>query len=205
MKKVVELGVESRDGGGTVLQSRSGLLRGEERDDLSGRRQIAQLFAETRTSLYRYLVSIGIRPSQADDVIQEAFVRFYQQLEAGTKIKNPRAWLFRVAHNLCVSLQRVERRLVSVPGGLYEGEATGSFGARIDSQSNPEELYLKGERMKRMEAGMSQLTQPQRQCLYLRAEGLRYREIAVVLGIGISSVGEHIQRAIVRLTGEIND
>ncbi len=93
MKKVVELGVESRDGGGTVLQSRSGLLQGEERDDLSGRRQIAQLFAETRTSLYRYLVSIGIRPSQADDVIQEAFVRFYQQLEAGTKIKNPRVTL----------------------------------------------------------------------------------------------------------------
>src|ERR1035441_294031 len=136
MKKVVEFGVESRDGGDTVLQSRSGLLRGEERDDLSGRRQIAQLFAETRTSLYRYLVSIGSRPNQADDVIQEAFVRFYQQLEAGTKIENPRAWLFRVARNLCVSLQRVERRLVSVPG-LYEGEATGSFGARIDSQSNP--------------------------------------------------------------------
>jgi RNA polymerase sigma-70 factor (ECF subfamily) len=137
-------------------------------------------------------------------VTQEAFIRFYEQLGLGTKIENPRAWLFRVAHNLSVSLQRVEHRLVSVPGVLYEGEATGRFHERIDPQSNPEELYLKGERMKRMEAGISQLTQQQRQCLHLRAEGLRYREIAAVLGIGVSSVAEHIQRAIVRLTGEIN-
>ena len=58
--------------------------------------------------------------------------------------------------------------------------------------------------MRRLDAGIAQLTEPQRQCLYLRAQGLRYREIAVVLGISVSSAAELLQRAVVKLNGELH-
>ncbi len=193
--------------GSTVDPGALGLLVGETRNDIQQRGKIIQLFRETRMPLYCYLVSMGIRPDQADDVIQDAFVRLHKQLESGTRIENPRGWLFRVAHNLSIDLHRVERRLV--PESVMELDeddvaSAGQVRSRVDPQPNPEELYLKSERMKRLDRGMAQLTHQQRQCLHLRAEGLRYREIALVLGISVSSVAEHIQRAIVRLAGEIH-
>jgi RNA polymerase sigma-70 factor, ECF subfamily len=53
--------------------------------------------------------------------------------------------------------------------------------------------------MRRLRRSMEMLTPQQRECILLRASGLRYREIAEVLGIGISSVGETMQRAASRL------
>jgi RNA polymerase sigma-70 factor (ECF subfamily) len=189
------------NGEGVIAQSRADLFAGEEHRGVGHRQQIIQLFRETRTPLYCYLVSLGAQPDRAEDLIQEAFVRLNKQFEIGIRIDNPRAWLFRVVHNLSISMHRVERR--------WRGEATISsekpdWHAHTDPRPNPEELYLKRERMKQLEAGLARLTEQQRQCIYLRAEGLRYREIGVVLGINISSVAEHIQRAIVRLTGEFH-
>jgi DNA-binding CsgD family transcriptional regulator len=51
---------------------------------------------------------------------------------------------------------------------------------------------------------MERLTPQQIECLQLRVAGLRYREIADVMGIGISAVGELVQRAMVRLNEGIN-
>jgi RNA polymerase sigma-70 factor (ECF subfamily) len=179
--------------------SRAGSLVDEEQRGVGHRQQIIRLFRDIRTPLYCYLVSIGTQPDKAEDLIQEAFFRLNKQLELGSKIDNPRAWLFRVAHNLCVSMHRVERRWNGEPAIAAEKSERPP---QADPRPNPEELYIRRERMRQLDEGMARLTEQQRQCIHLRAEGLRYREIAVVLGINTSTVAEHIQRAIVRLTGE---
>ncbi len=48
------------------------------------------------------------------------------------------------------------------------------------------------------------LTQPERECLLLRAGGLRYREIGEVLGMATSTVGETVERAIKKLAEKCN-
>jgi len=53
--------------------------------------------------------------------------------------------------------------------------------------------------MKRFEDAFARLTPKQRQCVLLRAEGFRYREIAEVLGISVQRVGELMQRSIALL------
>ena len=68
----------------------------------------------------------------------------------------------------------------------------------------PEDSYLQKELDQRLVHCLAQLTEQQRQCLQLRVEGLKYREIATVMGISVSSVSELIQRAIVRLTGALH-
>jgi RNA polymerase sigma-70 factor (ECF subfamily) len=75
---------------------------------------------------------------------------------------------------------------------------------RFDPEMNPETLYLKKEVMTRLDAGIARLTEQQRHCVYLRSQGLRYREIASVLGVSVSSAAELLQRAVVRLAGEIH-
>ena len=64
---------------------------------------------------------------------------------------------------------------------------------------NPEQDLLERERLTRFHRAVENLSDQQRRCLHLRLEGLRYPEIAAVLGISASAVGEFLRRAIVRL------
>src|ERR1700720_4051237 len=67
--------------------------------------QVAQLFQEARDDVYRYLLSLGLYPPQAQEGAQEVFLRLYVTLKKGEDIQNPRAWIFRVAHNLGLKIR----------------------------------------------------------------------------------------------------
>ena len=56
---------------------------------------------------------------------------------------------------------------------------------------------------KRLQTAIERLSAQQRECILLRISGLRYREIADVLGINVASVGELITRATARLSEDI--
>jgi RNA polymerase sigma-70 factor (ECF subfamily) len=58
--------------------------------------------------------------------------------------------------------------------------------------------------MSRVAVALESLSPQQRNCLYLRSEGLRYREIAEVIGISSSTVNEFLRRAIARLAEAVN-
>jgi RNA polymerase sigma-70 factor (ECF subfamily) len=68
-----------------------------------------------------------------------------------------------------------------------------------DRASDPESGLLEREKLQRVHHAVQSLSPQQQQCLYLRAEGLRYREIADTLGVTVSTVAEFLKRAVVRL------
>ena len=149
---------------------------------------VAALFEQQRLSVYRYLVSLGLRPQVAGDIAQESFLRLYRHVRSNGKNDNLRGWVFRVAHNLAMNeLKRA---------GTADAEPLDS---EVDPSGDPEQALLQKERMRRIRTAIGRLPRRQQECLHLRAEGLRYREIAHVLGIGISSVAESVQRALVAL------
>src|ERR1700733_13731278 len=67
--------------------------------------QVAQLFLEARDDVYRYLLSLGLYPPQAQEGAQEVFLRLYATLKKGELIRNRRAWIFRVAHNFGLKIR----------------------------------------------------------------------------------------------------
>jgi RNA polymerase sigma-70 factor (ECF subfamily) len=172
----------------------------EEHGHLGQRREIVELYDRLRPSLYQYLVCLGLRPEEADDVIQDAFLRFFYFQDGGGEVENPRSWLFRVAHNASLDLKRRERRLISESD---EDTSRTAFERRAPATPTPEELLLQKEQLVRLDAAMAQLTAHQRQCVHLRAEGLRYREIADVLGTTVWNVNQTLRRAMVRLVEKL--
>jgi RNA polymerase sigma-70 factor (ECF subfamily) len=68
-----------------------------------------------------------------------------------------------------------------------------------DPAVNPEQSLLERERQVRFARAVANLSDQQRRCLHLRLEGLRYAEIASVLGISASAVSEFLRRAVARL------
>ena len=153
--------------------------------------QVAQLFEEARDDVYRYLLSLGLYPPQAQEGTQEVFLRLYTTLKKGEEIQNPRGWIFRVAHNLGLKLRARQGTQSPFDPDLESQLA----GAALD----PEQNLLEREQNLRFHKAVERLSEQQRRCLLLRLEGLRYPEIGSALGISASAVGEFLRRAISRL------
>jgi RNA polymerase sigma-70 factor (ECF subfamily) len=106
-----------------------------------------------------------------------------------------RFWIFRVAHNLAINRQKRERIYELLPEPTWE-----EMRERLaDTALDPEQLVLVEERMQRLHAAIAWLSPQERQCLHLRVEGFRYREIGEILGIATPSVAEFLRRGIRKL------
>lgn len=156
--------------------------------------EVVLLFDEFRGRLLRYAVSLGIGPQDGEDVIQEVFLSLFRHLRLGRSRSNLRGWIFRVAHHLALkqrnSRQKQQARTAS---------ETLPLEAQADSAANPEEQFDEMQRRKRLLLVFNALPERDRWCLSLRAEGLRYREIADVLGISLGAVSNSLARSMDRL------
>ena len=147
------------------------------------------MFLEARGDVYYYLLTLGLTPPVAQETVQEVFLKLYLAMRDGPTIENPRAWVFRVAHNTGLNVRAGERRMEPLP----------EVAPPVSPARNPEEEMAERERERRLQAAVAELSPQQRQCLHLRAEGLRYHEIAAALGVSVSTVNEFVRRAVRKL------
>ncbi|MBI3209306.1 MAG: sigma-70 family RNA polymerase sigma factor [Candidatus Solibacter usitatus] len=152
--------------------------------------QVAQLFEETREDVYKYLLTLGLHPPQAQETAQEVFLRLYAAMKKGEEIRSARAWIFRVAHNLGLKVRAQQG------GRAFDPEIEVTL---RDPERNPEQSLLEREKMIRFHKAVEGLSEQQKRCISLRLEGLRYPEIGESLGISASAVGEFLRRAMARL------
>ena len=169
-------------------------------DALKLEQKVTELFELLRGPIQRYLVTILGNAAEAEEATQETFLRLYQNLHSGQRIRNVRAWLFRVAHNLAIDRRRTSKSLDIMDASYAAQLLTGSQ----HLGSSPERRVLDQERLGRVQSGLAGLSAQERRCMDLRAECLRYREIADILGISPSSVAEFLRRAINKLMRALN-
>jgi RNA polymerase sigma-70 factor (ECF subfamily) len=162
----------------------------------TGACEVTTLYRELRKPLLRYLVCLGLSSDEAQDVVQDAFVSLHQHLASGGSRENIRSWVFRVAHNRARNRQSSYDRRFRAP--LDAGTQS------ISSEATPERAVLEKEKFQRLSQAILLLSDSERECLLLRAGGLRYREIGEVLGIPTSTVGDTLERAIKKLAEKCN-
>jgi len=158
--------------------------------------RVTQIFLELRLPVYYYLMSFLGDAATADDLAQEVFLRLYAHLHRGRPVENVRVWVFRVAHNLAFDERQRHQRLAQFDAPAWDEICS----VLPDPSLNPEQCALQRERLESLHSALHWLSEQERQCLLLRAEGLRYREIGEILGIRTSTVGEFLQRALRKLT-----
>ncbi len=151
--------------------------------------EVVELFDEFRLPLLRYLSSFGLPLADGEEVLQEVFLSLFQHLQRGKSRENLRGWLFRVAHNL--ALKRRYRN-----GRDLEHAAASPA---IDPAPNPEDQMLTNQVRQRALQVAKALPEQDRRCLFLRAEGLRYREIAGILDMSLGAVSLSLTRSLARI------
>jgi RNA polymerase sigma-70 factor, ECF subfamily len=156
--------------------------------------EVISLFDQFRNSLLRYVLSFGLSAHDGEEVTQEVFLALLRHLQLGKSRRNLRGWIFRVAHNLALK-QRHDNHQSQDEIGL-DGKRAETL---LDLSPNPEERVLSTQRQRRLLAVVRALPGQDQCCLRLRAEGLRYREIAGVLGISLGAVSISLTRSLARL------
>lgn len=154
-----------------------------------------ELFEELRDRLLRYLLALGLSAHDGEEIIQESFLLLFQHLRHGKSRENLRGWVFRVARNLALKQRAAnqlrQQRIVEFNEALPDQHA---------GNANPEEQLQSSRRQKRLLAVVRSLPEQDQSCLAMRAEGLRYREIATALGISLGSVAASLARSLGRLS-----
>lgn len=157
-------------------------------------REVVVLFEAHRARLLAYILGFGISSHDGEEILQEVFLSLFRHLQMGRSRHNLRGWIFRVAHNLALKHRQTNQRWQNA----LEANATASE-SYADPSPNPEEHALSVQRQMRLTSVVSALPEQDQWCLRLRAEGLRYREIANVVGISLGSVSISLTRSLVRL------
>ena len=153
---------------------------------------VLRLFDVHRDGVHRYVRALGIPDRDAEDVVQDVFLALFRHVARGRPRTNLRGWIFRVGHNLALRHLKREARRCRVGADAVSGWT-------VDAAPSPEDRYASRQRRVRLAAAVNALPARERRCLQLRAEGLRYREIARVLGLSLGTVANTLARALARL------
>jgi RNA polymerase sigma factor (sigma-70 family) len=161
---------------------------------------LAAIYQQCRPQLLRFLRARTADPSEADDIIQELWIKL-QNSSVGP-VANGRAYLFQVANNLVLDRVR-ERRRRSVRDRRWTEAAytpAALQGEVIDPQPDPERALLEAEELQRLTAAVAGLPEGARRafCLH-KIDGLSHAEVAARLGISRSGVEKHIAVAMKHL------
>jgi len=157
--------------------------------------QVVSLFDQLRVPVLRYLLSFRIPAPDAEEIVQEVFLLLFQHLRQGKSAANLQGWVFKVAHNLALKHRTRTRRHSDRFSPMPDpSEVAGNV------TPAPDERMEVIERQQRLLAVVRAMPEQDQCCLSLRAEGLRYRDIAEVLGISLGSVANSLERSLSRLT-----
>lgn len=146
--------------------------------------------------LERILRRRGRSREDAEDLIQETFLRVKQYLDKGNEIREPEAFIVSTALNLSRDARRREHR------HLYSNKALEQIDV-IDSQPSPEDMVEAAEHAARVRRALG-TAGPRARDLFLlhRLHGMSYVQIAEYAGLSVSAVEKYIARAAAALTEE---
>ena len=134
----------------------------------------------------------------ADDVVQETFLRAYKQLGRFEERANFGTWLHRIAVNCALDLLRSRGRLDRHYGG--DPEEAEMMGAISSSDPQQDRLLLSAELRDHVTAAMEKLSGNERTAFVLRHfEGMPVEEIGKTLGIQVNAAKHTIFRAVRKL------
>jgi RNA polymerase sigma-70 factor (ECF subfamily) len=149
-------------------------------------RAATRLVARHAPALARFVASLGPR-DDAEEVVQDTFVRAFGSLDAFRGESSLRTWLFTIARRLVLDRRRATRRRGETLE-LDEADARTEFDA-LDG-------VVADETVGRLQGALARLTPTQREVFLLRVnEGLSYKEIADVAGTTEGAARVHYHNA----------
>jgi RNA polymerase sigma-70 factor (ECF subfamily) len=160
---------------------------------------LAAFFEHYFDSMYGLAVRLLGDRTQAEDVIQEVFLRIHRSAERIDVDRDPLPWLRTITANLCrdhwrSAKAKAAKQSISI-------DARPELGAKLATDGeSPEEQALTSERELMVQQAIDKLPEQLRMVVVLRDyEGLEHEEIAGIVGANATAVRKRYSRALARL------
>lgn len=154
------------------------------------------LYENTARAVYGYILSYMKHPQDAEEVMQETYLKVWTLAMTYKSQGKPLAWIFTIARNLCLMRFRQQKHQSDVSIYDLEEQEPGEVCREIELA--PEKMVLL--------AALDTLKEDERQIVLLHeAGGLKHREIAVNLKIPLPTVLSKYNRAIKKMAGVLRE
>lgn len=158
-----------------------------------------QIYNTVQPMLRRFLVARLGNEADADDVVQDTFVKLQQSLQSEV-VENPKALAFSIARNLSVDLIRKNSRAKAREAAYSETKVDRAGEDLVDPTPNAEQDVAGREQMERLMSAIEDLSPKVRRAFVLhKIEGYSYAEVAGIMGLSKSTVEKHMIKALRRL------
>ena len=148
--------------------------------------QFHRLMEVNRQALRRLVASYARSESDREDLLQEIAIALWRALPSFRGECSERGFLFRIAHNRCMThVVRRRPEISLVDAGVDPADPHGHSEARMSRERERDRLIR----------AIQQLPLIYREAVVLMLEGMDYREISEVVGISESNVGARLNRA----------
>ena len=149
------------------------------------------LYEETKSSVYGFALSILKNPDDAEDVLQDCFVKIHGAAGDYKSQGKPLAWIFTITRNLCLQLIRDKQKTADISEEDWE-----KFIGTSDHVSIEDNIVLTEV--------LKTLDEEDRQIVVLHAvSGMKHREIADFLKIPLSTVLSKYNRSLKKLNAKL--
>lgn len=147
----------------------------------------------------RMLLRRGRTREDAEDLIQEAFVRMQEYCERGGRVHQPEGFLVRTVLRLAINARRDEHR------DLYTDANVEELSLVLDSNPTPDEVLAADQCLERMREALDAVSRRTRDVFFMhRLDGLSYAEIARRLGVSVSAIEKQMASALVAIA-DVNE
>ena len=169
----------------------------------------AELVRRYERELYSYLRRQLGSSEMAEDAFQAAFLQLHLKCDQFQEGRKLRPWLYMIATNKAIDLQRRNKRhkAVSLDAARAEGEDSGRLLDLLPSNGrDPYAELERAESGRRVAKNLSNLPEHLRLVVHLvYYQGLKYREAAEVLSIPVGTIKSRLHAAITKLTDACDD
>ncbi len=148
------------------------------------------IYRQHYTMIYRLVLKFITDRHEAEDIVQDVFMKLYVEFCDQRAVEYPKTWLYRVATNTCINAVSRRREFCAI-----DSQAVHS----LTNDENVTGQLEAGEQRKMIHQALSRLENQERIIIVLYSEGLSYKEIAEVSGMKFTSVGKTISRTLDKL------
>jgi len=171
------------------------------------RAEFARLMEENSGKIYRLALKMMGNPQDAEDILQETFIKAYRKIDSFAGRSNISTWLYRIATNeALMQLRRKQLNAFSLDQPVESDEGEIGPVQIVDWCCLPEQELLTTETRQLIDEATSHLSPALRVVFLLRdVEGLSTQETAEALDLSEEAVKTRLSRARMRLREELSE
>lgn len=197
-KKVLNKKLETNSSNVAVEENDSVLIEKAKLGDVEAYKIIVLRYQAKAYSIAKNVIK---NPSDAEDIVQEAFIKAYRNLSGFRGDSSFYTWFYRITFNLAIDFSRKRYRHVETGVGdsvelsklKYSSTQNNIFQTKLE---NPEEIVYRSELQQQINSSLNELSAEHRAIIMLReVDGLSYNEISGIVGCSLGTVMSRLHHA----------